>query len=92
MIDFNQWRCRNCKHFHTIYTEKDRPENACSNPHVDSNYVSFGCMCMKWESNDNLFYLEEKLKVYEKRSAATKKRIQRVKGSNQTISAHYEAT
>lgn len=60
MVNFNAWRCRNCKHYHTTISGQLRPGDQCSNPNVKETYESYGCKCMKWESNDNLVYLENK--------------------------------
>src|SRR5665213_1232987 len=57
-----------------------------SNPDVDRNKMVTDTL-HEYKA-DNLRYLEEKLKAYEKRSARTKKRIQRVKGGNQTTKAN----
>jgi hypothetical protein len=53
MVDFNKWRCRNCKHWHVLdfLTTRDLIKRDC----IHSN-----CGCSNWESNDNLVYLERK--------------------------------
>jgi len=53
MVDFNKWRCRNCKHWHVsdFLTTRDLTKRDC----IHSN-----CGCSNWESNDNLVYLEQK--------------------------------
>ena len=57
MVDFNKWRCRNCKHWH----DADMPDDAACN--YETIAMKGPCGCANWESNDNLVYLEMK---YEK--------------------------
>ena len=53
MVDWNRWKCRNCLHWHHS-DFKNLFKTIC---------VHRSCGCNNWESNDNLFYLENK---YEK--------------------------
>ena len=62
----NEWLCRNCKHFHTMYIGNELPENQCSNEYVSPSHPSYGCLCDHWYSNDNLVYLEEKFSESER--------------------------
>lgn len=61
-VDENFWLCRNCKHYHTYFKEKRFPENECANVSISREHQSWNCKCVKWESSDNLVYLEQKYK------------------------------
>jgi hypothetical protein len=59
MVDFNKWRCRNCKHWH--YAPSVGIEKCLALIEMvrnDNGITSEECGCINWESNDNLVYLE----------------------------------
>lgn len=62
MVDFNKWCCRNCKHYHTFFSGLGKPIDICANANVVKTHESYGCKCIKWESMDNLVYLEMRSK------------------------------
>lgn len=51
MVNFNIYRCRNCKHWH----DKEMSEQ-CG---FETVKMSGPCLCANWQSNDNLKYLED---------------------------------
>lgn len=54
MVDFNRYRCRNCKHWHmNPFTRK---AHTCGVYYKDRTLIQ--CGCENFESNDNLIYLE----------------------------------
>lgn len=61
MVDFNGYRCRNCKHFHHAGSISYSIDGKCGKL-LDqlSNFIGTYCKCSKWESSDNLRYLEDK--------------------------------
>jgi len=52
VVDFNRYRCRNCKHWHDADVPKGQP---CLYQTIS---MPEECQCTNWESNDNLVYLE----------------------------------
>ena len=63
MVDFNKYRCRNCKHWHNQGNLLLAAEGKCgkfieNTDPIVSNRCAVYCACKNFESNDNLVYLE----------------------------------
>ena len=61
MVDFNKYRCRNCLHWHSSFTQKIEPYR-CEVKLTDGSPYNGKrmCNCDNFESLDNLVYLEQK--------------------------------
>jgi hypothetical protein len=58
MVNFLQWKCRNCFHWHDWDTLMRSPTGPC----LQFNYEDgTKCQCNDWGSVDNLIYLESLL-------------------------------
>ncbi len=58
MIDFKQYQCRHCKHWHYNMFTQSFAAHVCyvQIPRPDATAVD--CGCNNWQSADNLVYLE----------------------------------
>lgn len=62
MVNFNSLICRNCKHFHSAGNIDLSKEGKCGvileiDLAICTNSIMY-CACNKFESSDNLIYLE----------------------------------
>lgn len=63
MVNWIQWHCRNCKHFHNSPQGIEKCLIIVNSVIDDNGVTQNECGCENWESVDNLIYLEQK---YEK--------------------------
>lgn len=64
MVDFNNYRCRNCDHFHFVGSVELSSVGKCGRV-LNIDKMDF-CTCDSFESSNNLIYLEELSKKNER--------------------------